>query len=722
MLEVQKYLLDNNGDFNKLTGDFGIIVNHNPTDKRVILNYCQIDSYKHRFKPIVRECRGLVLNSESFSVIAKGFNRFFNIGENPGDSVFNWNKFETYEKVDGCLQYHTSLKLWGGGSISIGKIVNKELYPTLVGMDEKGNIVPTKVKAIKRTGKKNNWIRIKTDSSIKKKNFSNIENSIILTENHNIFLNNVWQPAINAKVNDYLTSYCIEPDENFIHLLNSSLLGDGSLCKNYNSFVFKESHKKPHIEYVNYLKNILDECFSFGDSRISGYGSLMERVTSKNYSLLKIRQNWYKFGKKILPEDISWIDDFSIAKWYMDDGSLSRNKFQKDRARFSTEKFSKADNERLAELLIKKYNIEVKVTFTKNKFYVLRINYNKGSIHNFWKAISKYIHPCMRYKLPEEYRNVEFIQFPKCKEKFVTKKTKIIEIKKIKDCNYKYHISKIGYDIETETNNFFAGGVLVHNSLILLYNWKNQWYVNTRNSFADKYFCDGFNKTWSEFVFDILKQENVNLNDLNYNVCYVLELCSRYNKVVRDYQTPQLFHLASFGLLDCLEKDCKIPNIKSPVKYEFDSLDSLSVFLKEQENLDPTFEGFVLNDGNARIKAKNKTYLNYHALKNNGNLFAIKNLVPFLLKGEAEELCVYFSERQDYIRQINAQIKEHLDLLYWLWEDAKKCSSKKEMVKRGLTDTPLRGMLFVAFEKGVHPKTLVGEFEDCIIKLIKQGK
>jgi hypothetical protein len=287
MLEVQKYLLQNNGDFNKLSDEFGIIVNNHPTDKRTILNYCQIDSYKHRFNPIVRECRGLVLNRECFSVIAKGFNRFFNIGENPNDSVFNWNKFETYEKVDGCLQYYTSLKLWGGGSIFIGKMVNEKLYPTLVGMDEKGNIVPTKVKAIKRTGKKNNWIRIKTDSSIKKKNFSNIENSIILTENHNIFLNDTWQPAINAKVNDYLTSYCVEPDENFIHLLNSSLLGDGSLCKNHNSFVFKESHKKSHIEYVNYLKNILGDCFSCGDSRVSGYGSLMERITSKNYSLLK---------------------------------------------------------------------------------------------------------------------------------------------------------------------------------------------------------------------------------------------------------------------------------------------------------------------------------------------------------------------------------------------------------------------------------------------------
>ena len=69
-----------------------------------ILNYCQIDSPK--YSPIAKECRGLVIQwlDNSFNLIAKSFDRFFNLGEDQSiKNKFNWNNFETQEKLDVSL-------------------------------------------------------------------------------------------------------------------------------------------------------------------------------------------------------------------------------------------------------------------------------------------------------------------------------------------------------------------------------------------------------------------------------------------------------------------------------------------------------------------------------------------------------------------------------------------------------------------------------------------
>lgn len=108
MLEVQKFL-HHHKSFDELTNQFGIKVNHHPEDERVILNYCQIESAHHKTHPVVRDCRGLVLSSKDYSVIARAFPRFFNLGEVEID--FDWEDYVCQEKADGSLilLYH-----WNG--------------------------------------------------------------------------------------------------------------------------------------------------------------------------------------------------------------------------------------------------------------------------------------------------------------------------------------------------------------------------------------------------------------------------------------------------------------------------------------------------------------------------------------------------------------------------------------------------------------------------------
>lgn len=99
MLEVQRFL--QNHTIEDLA-QFGISANYHPTDNRVILNYDQIDSDKFKANPIVRECRGLVLDKTNYKLIAKSFNRFYNYGESPVCD-FTFERCQAQHKEDGSL-------------------------------------------------------------------------------------------------------------------------------------------------------------------------------------------------------------------------------------------------------------------------------------------------------------------------------------------------------------------------------------------------------------------------------------------------------------------------------------------------------------------------------------------------------------------------------------------------------------------------------------------
>jgi len=78
MLEVQKYLKAAH-TFEMLTAEYGIKVNRHIEYPMAILNYDQIESPKMEL--IVRECRGLVLDTNTFEIVAGCMPRFFNMGE-----------------------------------------------------------------------------------------------------------------------------------------------------------------------------------------------------------------------------------------------------------------------------------------------------------------------------------------------------------------------------------------------------------------------------------------------------------------------------------------------------------------------------------------------------------------------------------------------------------------------------------------------------------------
>jgi hypothetical protein len=121
LLNVQKLLLNYGSDhakaFSDLQNNFGVYAKASLEHPNLIqFSYDQIESSKIKSDPIVRECRGLVLDNtnNSWRVVARPFDRFFNWGENVDEDIFDWSGFAAQEKIDGSMMilYNCSGTRW----------------------------------------------------------------------------------------------------------------------------------------------------------------------------------------------------------------------------------------------------------------------------------------------------------------------------------------------------------------------------------------------------------------------------------------------------------------------------------------------------------------------------------------------------------------------------------------------------------------------------------
>lgn len=535
--------------------------------------------------------------------------------------------YEVYEKLDGCFLYHTKVNCWDGSTVKIGDIVNKKLKNDieLIGMNDKGELVPCKVTKGFDNGTKDNWVELTLDCPVSKKSGAGgHKNKLKVTTNHHIYINNKFQAVENAKIGDIVTTYDETCDENLIKIIRAGLLGDGSLSNNK----YTESHKLDHEEYVDYLYKITTNFGIKKDYRISGYGSKMVRFVSKDLKTLKNeRKLWYPKGKKVVPKDLSWIDDFVVAKWYMDDGSLSHNENQNDRACFATNGFNEIDVKRLADKLAELYNVDV--TVYNSKGWSIRINSGKNNeINNFWKRISQFIIPCMKYKLPKEYRN-EKLNYPNFGSVYKNKRdVKILKIKSLQNNKKTFPAGRKGYDIETTTHNYFINGILVHNSLGILYQdpADNKWKIATRGSFNSdqaKKATEMFHKVNAFMTPEDHWKGLSHLHDytLLFEIIYPENRVNPGARLVVDYGSNET--LVILGAIhkvtgkDIPYEDLKLIShaIKFPLAKKFNY--TIDEMIALQKTLPATEEGFVVKYASGfRVKIKGEEYCRMQRILN----------------------------------------------------------------------------------------------------------
>lgn len=94
--------------------------------KLVMLKYNIISGSDYN-EEIVRECRGLILDAEDFSVVSFPFRKFGNVGEGPWVDEIDWQTAKTTAKIDGSLL--KVVKLGGELLVSTNGMILAETAP-----------------------------------------------------------------------------------------------------------------------------------------------------------------------------------------------------------------------------------------------------------------------------------------------------------------------------------------------------------------------------------------------------------------------------------------------------------------------------------------------------------------------------------------------------------------------------------------------------------------
>ena len=185
-------------------------------------------------------------------------------------------------------------------------------------------------------------------------------------------------------------------DENVRQLLLTAKLGDGHLTtpKNINSNSSYITNCK-HLEYLQFKQKILkDLSFEIGKTDKNGFSQTpIYILTSKKHSeITKIRN-------MSIEETVNNLDEFGIALWFYDDGSLHNKSFFYN---LNTHKFSKDIQEEIFIPFFNKHNIFPKVTKEVKKdgrvFHYLRISRFEGS-YEISEILKKYPIKCYSYKV-----------------------------------------------------------------------------------------------------------------------------------------------------------------------------------------------------------------------------------------------------------------------------------------------------------------------------------
>lgn len=250
-----------------------------------------------------------------------------------------------------------------------------------------------------------------------------------------------------------------------------TILGDSHLSKNGNMQIVHCLKQKEYVELKqNLFGGTLRDFHNKGFNNKT-FNKACMLITPSNEQTKELRSLFYNNNNKIVENILSFIDEKSLAFWYMDDGNISRMSNGNQYAIINTQSFDKYNHILLTKMFKEKFNIYPRIdTYTMQynneiKTYQ-RLRFTVGDTKKLFSLISKYIIPSMSYKLgnfPQE----KLFNYSEC-VKMPFALLKVREIKTItKDFNKKYLSSDL-YDIEVEdTHNFIANDTLVHNCHIL---------------------------------------------------------------------------------------------------------------------------------------------------------------------------------------------------------------------------------------------------------------
>jgi len=187
-----------------------------------------------------------------------------------------------------------------------------------------------------------------------------------------------------------------DPTEEQKQLVIGSMLGDGSIRPS-GTFVMAQGWKQR--EYLTWKVNLMSP-YMYPVKQSERFDERINKTSISCFSysqthpyFMEMRQKFYPQGKKIFPE-LAQLSPFTLAIWYMDDGTLNR---PAKSLVLCTQSFTEEHNKQIQEMLLNQYNLAAVVHREKGGNYFLSMG--RAASSDFFNLVEPYMHPSMLYKI-----------------------------------------------------------------------------------------------------------------------------------------------------------------------------------------------------------------------------------------------------------------------------------------------------------------------------------
>lgn len=193
----------------------------------------------------------------------------------------------------------------------------------------------------------------------------------------------------------------IELNEYQKAIIVGSVLGDACLHENWSktNARLQIRHAFAQKEYVLWKYEALKPLVLTEPQHYGRTNSVWFRTIS-HPELTKLRQIFYRNGKKSIPEDdiVAFLSNpITIAVWFMDDGNAVMRKGKLCGYHLNTQSFTKEENELLAEVFSVLY--EISCTVERNHGYYRLAIWQAPSRKIFSDLIQEHVLPSLKYKI-----------------------------------------------------------------------------------------------------------------------------------------------------------------------------------------------------------------------------------------------------------------------------------------------------------------------------------
>ncbi len=366
----------------------------------------------------------------------------------------------------GCLSWETPVTLADGSTERIGKIVNQRMAVEVLSYDaELGKVVPRKVTNWFDNGRTEEFLRIRTARPTGRGNLPILR----CTPNHKVRTPSGWKEAQTLRPGDRVLRPVpkVLSDQQWEVLLGG-LMGDGALSANQNGLAarFRWGHGSSQEQYGDWKASLFP---NVAITRTKNAKGATFWDLSPLAELAELRSAVYVGGRKVLNWDyLKRLTPLSLAVWYMDDATfIPRSKGHQERTKggsgkveICVEAMEATTRERLRDYLMDTWGIDATLA-AKGRRQIAYLRFSTSETVKLQALIAPYVHHSMGHKLLPRFQG-RFGVVPQVVEQTVElMPVPILDIEKVPPKSNHTH----RFDIEVEgSHNYFAGGVMVHNS------------------------------------------------------------------------------------------------------------------------------------------------------------------------------------------------------------------------------------------------------------------